>query len=91
MNARVVVELPDDHPGIHVDSVLSAIEIASSSNHVALLQRRFVASVVESGRLAIALDAEMAIEQAIYLVNATSRLEPKPEAILFREWLQRKV
>ena len=76
---------------IHVDSVVAALEIATHSPRIALLQERFIAAHVESGRLVIPLNKKMAIDQAIYWVTRQSGKSIKPEAILFREWLSAQV
>lgn len=76
---------------IHVDSAIAALEIASSSTCVALIQQRFLRHYLDSRRLVMPLDIVMDMEQAIYLVLPDSRREPKPEAILFTGWLQQLV
>lgn len=73
---------------IHVDSAIAALEIASSSDNVALIQKRFLKPYLDAGRLSVPLHIEMEIEQGIYLVQPDSQKQFKPEAILFREWLE---
>lgn len=72
---------------IHVDSVVSALQIATHGDRIALLQRHFVEPYLDAGTLVAPLDVVMEIEQAIYLVQPLFEESPKPEAILFREWL----
>jgi len=72
---------------IHVDSTIAALEIAASSRCVALIQQRFIGRYLAAKRLVAPLDSTMEMEQAIYLVEPESRRQPKPEAILFSEWL----
>jgi LysR family glycine cleavage system transcriptional activator len=74
---------------IHVDSAIAAIEIAASSDSIALVQQRFIGPYLDAKRLFAPLDIEMDMEQAIYLVQPDSRQQLKPEAILFSEWLER--
>jgi LysR family glycine cleavage system transcriptional activator len=76
---------------IHVDSAIAALEIAASGRHVALIQQRFLARYLQSGRLMAPLDIEMDMEQAIYQVQPESRQVLKPEAILFNEWLGQRL
>lgn len=76
---------------IHVDSAIAALEIAASSHSIALIQERFLHSYLAGKRLAVALDLEMDMEQAIYRVQVESRQQDKPEAILFSEWLGQMV
>ena len=73
---------------IHVDSALAALEIASSSRFIALIQQRFLRRYRDAKRLVTPLDISMEMEQAIYLVQPDSRHQLKPEAILFSEWLE---
>ena len=73
---------------IHVDSAIAALEIASSSRFVALIQQRFLRRYRDAKRLVTPLDISMEMEQAIYLVQPDSRHQLKPEAILFSEWLE---
>ena len=81
------LDLGIDRRDVRVDSVVSALEITSSSDRIALLQKRFVKPWIESGRLVQLLDVDMAIEQAIYSVQPYAGAAPKPEAILFHQWL----
>ncbi|MCZ6488689.1 MAG: LysR substrate-binding domain-containing protein [Gammaproteobacteria bacterium] len=76
-----------DRRDIRVDSVVSALEIASSSDRIALLQKHFIRPFLESNRLVVPINIEMEIEQALYLVQPQSEATLIPEAILFREWL----
>ena len=82
------VSFGDDRRDICVDSAVSAFEIAASSNRIALLQTRFLKPYLDSRRLIVPVEADMQIEQAIYLVTPESGGRNKPEAILFRQWVQ---
>ena len=72
---------------VRVDSVVSALQIVLHGRRMALLQKRFVAALLETGQLVAPLDEEMDIEQALYLVQPLDETPVKPESILFREWL----
>jgi LysR family transcriptional regulator, glycine cleavage system transcriptional activator len=76
---------------IHVDSAIAALEIAASGRHVALIQQRFLAQYLQSGRLMVPLDIDMEMEQAIYQVQSESHHQLRPEAILFNEWLGQRI
>ena len=80
-----------DGKDIHVDSVVSALQLILNSDRIGLLQNHFVQPFLDSGLLVRPIDATMDIEQAIYLVKALDENALKPEAILFREWLATKV
>ena len=81
------VEIGARRSDIHVDSVVSALQIVQSGVRMALLQTHFVEQQLAAGQLACPLDSRMDIEQAIYLVQPLAETSLKPEAILFREWL----
>ena len=70
-----------------VDSSTTAAEIAATGNRIALIQPRFAAAYFKSGRLMQAMDEELAIDQALYVLVAEIAERRKPEAILFRDWL----
>ena len=58
---------------IHVDSAISALEIASAGRCVALIQQRFFGQYLKSKRVVMPLEITMDMEQAIYLVHPESR------------------
>ena len=86
-NINLIVKASD----IHVDSAIAAIEIAINSDSIGLIQKRFLTSYLNSGRLCLAYNTEMEIEQGIYLVEPETPKQIKPEAILFREWLDARM
>jgi LysR family glycine cleavage system transcriptional activator len=83
------LQLDVKHNDIHVDSAIAAIEIAASSDAIALIQQRFLGHYLDAKRLLTPLDIDMEMEQAIYLVQPESGQQLKSEAILFSEWLER--
>jgi len=85
-NISLVIKASD----IHVDSAVAALEIAARSDSIALIQKRFLPAYFSTGRLCTAFNIEMEIEQGVYLVEPDSPKQIKPEAILFREWLEAK-
>ncbi len=76
--------------GIRVDSSITAAEIAAVSRRFALIQKRFLKTYFESGRLTPAFGEELETDEALYLLLAETRERRKPEAVLFREWLLRE-
>ena len=72
---------------IQVDSSTTAAEFAATSQRIALIQKRFADIYLQSGRLVAALDIELEIEQALYLLLADTTDRRKPEVTLFRDWL----
>lgn len=72
---------------IRVDSSVAAAEVAATGDRFALIQERFLASYLDSGRLVLALKQELSIDQGLYLLRPEATAELKPEAILLREWL----
>ena len=85
--ARAGIEIGANRNDIHVDSVVSALQIVLHSGRVALLQTHFIEPYLAAGTLVTPVATEMEIEQAIYLVQPLAEASLKPEAILFREWL----
>ena len=72
---------------IRVDSSMTAAEMTASGNCFALIQTRFAQHYCGTGRLVPALDTELEIEQALYVLLAETPERRKPEATLFRDWL----
>lgn len=72
---------------IRVDSSTTAAHIAATSERLALIQKRFADHFVQAGQLSLALDVEVEIEQALYVLLAETSERRKPETILFRDWL----
>jgi LysR family glycine cleavage system transcriptional activator len=70
-----------------VDTTLAAVEIVATGDGVALVQRRLTHGPVKDGRIAVAFDAEVALEKAHYLVSAPGRTVA-PEAEAFKAWLR---
>lgn len=72
---------------IRVDSSTTAAHIAATSERSALIQKRFADYFIQAGQLSLALDVEVEIEQALYVLLAETPERRKPETILFRDWL----
>ncbi len=72
---------------IRVDSSVAAAEMAATGSRFALLQKRFLAPYLSAGRLAVALDRDMRIDQGLYLLQPETKHQMKPQAILLRDWL----
>lgn len=81
------VEAAGPTRGIKVDSSLAALELVASGTGCALVMRSLARHFVDSGRLIIPIDHELPLEQSHYLVKPEGGAHPKPEALLFRDWL----
>lgn len=84
--ARCGVRVAETLEGVRVDSSIAAAELASVSNRLALVQTRFLASYLETGRLQPAIATTLSSDKGLYLVLPTGRRK-RPEVILFRDWL----
>ena len=73
--------------GIKVDTSLAALELAAAGSGCALVQRSFARHFAESGRLTVPVERELPLEESHYLVGPEGGGQPKPEALLFRDWL----
>ena len=72
---------------IRVDSSVAAAEMAAAGKRFALLQKQFLAPYLTAGRLVVALDRDMRIDQGLYLLQPETKHQMKPQAILLRDWL----
>ncbi|WP_350333713.1 LysR substrate-binding domain-containing protein [Coralliovum pocilloporae] len=72
---------------IRVDSSTTGAELAANSNRFTLMQTRLLKPYIESGRLVMPFDHKASTDQALYLLEKEAQKKPKPEAILFRDWL----
>jgi len=72
---------------IRVDSSVTAAELAAAGERFALIQKRFLTPYLNSGRLVLALDRELEVDEALYLLRPEGSAAAKPEAILLRDWL----
>ena len=73
--------------GIRVDSSLIALELASAGSGFALVLRSFTEPHFATGRLISPFAGELAIEQSHYLLLPEGETRPRPDVLLFREWL----
>jgi LysR family glycine cleavage system transcriptional activator len=73
--------------GIQVDSSLIALELASAGSGCALVLRSFTAPYLESGRLITPFEGQLKIDQSHFLLLPEGEARPRPEVLLFREWL----
>ncbi|MBB1249865.1 LysR substrate-binding domain-containing protein [Rhizobium sp. G21] len=76
--------------GINVDTTISALEMAAAGLGPALIQSDLAEPFLKSGRLARALDASIALDEAHYIVQPESQRRVRPEAMLFRDWLAKE-
>ena len=74
-------------PGLDIDTSVGALELAAAGHGPAIVLDWFAESYIASGRLAPVLDQPLTIEPSHYLVTAQGARRPRPEAVLFRDWL----
>jgi LysR family glycine cleavage system transcriptional activator len=73
--------------GIQVDTSLTALELASAGTGFAIVLKSFAEGHLRTGRLIAPFDGELAIDEAHYLLLPKRQDRPRPEVLLFREWL----
>ncbi len=73
--------------GVQVDTSLSALELAAAGAGFAIVLQSFAQPYLASGRLIAPFHRSLEISDAHYLLNPSSRARPRPEVLLFRNWL----
>lgn len=73
--------------GIQVDTSLTALELASAGAGFAIVLRSFAENHLQMGRLVLPFDGELAIDEAHYLLLPKGQDRPRPEVLLFKEWV----
>ena len=76
-----------DQRKLQVDTSLSALELASADAGFAIVLKSFAETHLRSGRLISPFGGELAIDEAHYLLLPQRADRPRPEVLLFREWL----
>lgn len=84
------IEFEDDLSSIKVDSSLVAMKMAMADQGVALLYRSFAQEALDDGKLIEPLEFEEKSEFSHYLILPDARTRPRPEVLLFRDWLRDK-
>lgn len=76
--------------GINVDTSLAALELAAAGHGPAIVLEGFARPYVASGRLTVATEDLLPVEQAHFLLSPEGAGRPAPEATVFRNWLKRQ-
>lgn len=72
--------------GFHMDTLVSALELATLGDGIALGRSSLVASAIESGQLIKPFSTEVATDEAFYLVYPNSHIKHH-QVEVFRHWL----
>lgn len=72
---------------IWVDTTLAAIELAASGSRCAIVPKSMLTSSLIAGRLKPAIDIEVKMQEALYLLTPRSKGQISPQAQLFKQWL----
>ena len=80
---------PHIRHGLTVDSSRAALDLAETGLGVALGQGIYVAPLLDAGRLAVAMNAPLALSQP-YCLTVPEQSARKPVVALFRDWLSRR-
>ena len=84
------MEFEEDLSSMKVDSSLVAMKMAMADQGVALLYRSFAQEALDDGKLIEPLNFEEKSEFSHYLILPDARTKPRPEVLLFRDWLRDK-
>ena len=76
----------DAGSGLHLDTSLTALELAANGGGVALGRKSLAQHAIASGRLIAPFDLALPIDEAFYLVQPTGN-SIHPDAPFFAEWL----
>jgi LysR family transcriptional regulator, glycine cleavage system transcriptional activator len=76
----------DAGSGLHVDTSLTAFELAANGVGVALGRKSLARHALKSGRLVAPFDLALPIDEAFYLVQPAGN-NTHPDAALFVDWL----
>lgn len=79
----------DSSQGTHMDTLVSALEMASLGQGIALGRSSLVAQHIESGKLIEPFNTRIPTSEAFYLVYPEEQFE-HPHAEIFRKWLTEK-
>ncbi len=74
-------------PDITVDTAVAAIQVAATSDYLAVVPERFARTAVHSGQLVLATPTTLPMRQAHYVVRPHGAPEPDPKAKTFLRWL----
>lgn len=75
-------------PGVQVDTSLTALELAAAGAGFAIVLRSFAQGYLQAGRLVAPMAGSLQLEEAHYLLLPEGRQRPRPEALLFCDWLR---
>lgn len=82
MDIKVPIDL-----GLKVDTSITALEMAAAGMGLALVQNSYARSYIADGRLVQAFDHQLPNEESHYILLPEGQQRPKPEVLLFRDWL----
>lgn len=74
-------------PDITVDTAVAAIQVAATSDYLAVVPERFARTAVHSGQIALAIPTTLPMRQAHYVVRPHGAPDPGPDAKTFLRWL----
>ena len=82
------IDYEEGQTSIKMDSSLSAMQLASSGAGVALVFQSFVTEYLRLNKLVCAIKIDHRASQAHYLTLPEAKTRPRPEVLLFRDWLR---
>jgi LysR family glycine cleavage system transcriptional activator len=85
------IVMPEQGGQMTVDTSLMAIELVAAGMGCALVLRSFALPHAAQGRVRIVSGVELPQPQSHYVLSRTGDERPRPEALVFRDWLMREM
>lgn len=84
------LELPTHRAGVSVDTTITAVEMVTAGNGVAMVMKRLATGLADAGRLAIPLPHEIPMGQGHHLLTPAGVQDNSAEVQLFKAWLRQE-
>jgi len=83
----IEVDTASNTNNIWVDTTLAALELAASGSRCAIVPKNLLETAAVASRLVPAIDAEVTMHEALYLLTPISKGQISPQAQLFKQWI----
>ena len=82
--------MPHHKAGISVDTTITAVEMVTAGNGIAIIMKRLAVELTAAGRLIIPLPLENPMGQAHHLLTPAGQQNSSTEVQLFKSWLKKQ-
>lgn len=79
------------YTGVNIDTTIGALELAAAGFGATMAQICFAQPYIATGRLVRALESDVPLDAAHYILTSEGAKKTPPEALLFRNWLRSEV